>query len=266
MISLIIPTYNPQDYIFECLDSVINQNIPISDFEILIILNGSSLEYKIKLEDYLKNKCKYNIKLIYTKEKGVSIARNIGIDHAKGDFIAFIDDDDIISDNYLMDMQKNAKQDAMVVSNVYTFKNTIQYCEEDYISQAFKRKRRNNNKFYMRSFFSSSCCKLIPKSAIGNKRFNPQFTVGEDSLFMASISNQIKNIYFANKAIYYRRIRDNSASRKEVSIRNIINNAITLSWNFFLIYISNPYSYNFLFFLTRYIAPFKRLFLHKRTK
>ena len=261
MISLIIPTYNPGYYIFECLDSIINQDLLKSEFEVLIVLNGSSEQSRFNLEQYIEKLKEYCINLIVICERGVSLARNVGIDNAKGEIIAFVDDDDILSKSYLSNMLKCMKEKSIVVSNVYSFTNNIKFCYEDYISFAFKKfDDKSGGLFRMRSFLSSSCCKLIPRDMIGNKRFIEKFKVGEDGLFMASISNKIENIILADHAIYYRRIRQNSASRKKEKIWNVFLNSICLSYNYFLIYISKPYSYNFLFFLTRYIAPFKRLF------
>lgn len=260
MISVLVPTYNPNDYIYECLDSLISQNLSKSEYEIILILNGSTYEAKKKIEDYIKQSKISNLRLVETEIKGVSNARNMGLDIAVGNMIAFVDDDDILSDNYLSDLLYYATENAIVVSNVYGFVDDIKECKKDYITNALTRKRNNESLFQMRSFLSSSCCKLIPRSIIGNKRFNTHFKVGEDALFMASISNKIHKVNIANNAVYYRRLRTDSASRKQESLWKIFSNSCLLSWNYLLIYLSNPFSYNLLFFLTRFVAPFKRFY------
>lgn len=100
-ISVIIPTYKPQSYLWECLDSLRNQTFPKSDFEIFLILNGCKDPYQSQIENYLLIHEICNLRLIQTDQLGVSNARNIGLDCANGDYITFIDDDDYVSPYYL---------------------------------------------------------------------------------------------------------------------------------------------------------------------
>ena len=104
-ITVIIPTYNPQNYILDCFESLEKQTF--SDYEVLVILNGEEHPY----EEYLQcklNSYSFRAKLFYSKVKGVSIARNIGLDKAQGEYIAFIDDDDYVPSNYLSELYKIA--------------------------------------------------------------------------------------------------------------------------------------------------------------
>ncbi len=92
LISIIIPFYNEEDYFDSCIQSVLNQTY--KNIEIIIINDGSDTKYLDKLEFY-KNLNSNKIKIIHNKDnKGVSYARNIGIDSARGNYIAFIDSDD----------------------------------------------------------------------------------------------------------------------------------------------------------------------------
>ena len=93
-ISVIVPTYKPDYYIWKCLNSIVSQNLDRRNYEVLIILNGDKEPFFTEIESYLKNNNLNNFHLIYTQEKGVSNARNIGLDRAKGDYICFVDDDD----------------------------------------------------------------------------------------------------------------------------------------------------------------------------
>ena len=93
-ISVIIPTYKPDYYIWECLNSIVSQSLDKGNYEVFIILNGDKEPFFTEIESYLKNNNLNNFHLIYTQKKGVSNARNIGLDRAKGDYICFVDDDD----------------------------------------------------------------------------------------------------------------------------------------------------------------------------
>jgi glycosyltransferase involved in cell wall biosynthesis len=98
-LSIIIPMFNSEKYISRCLDSVIDQNLSNDEYEILIINDGST--------DNSLNICKgyeskhSNIKIISSKNRGQSSARNIGIQNSQGDYIYFIDSDDYIATNSL---------------------------------------------------------------------------------------------------------------------------------------------------------------------
>jgi hypothetical protein len=103
---------------------------------------------------------------------------------------------------------------------------------------------------------------MIPINIVGSRRFDARFANGEDALVMALISDRIKSIEFAEEnVIYYRHIRENSASCKKRSISSKFKNAAKLLFCYLTIYFSSPFKYNFLFFLNRYIAVFKTLFV-----
>src|SRR5690554_1613370 len=93
-LSVIIPTYKPQNYILECIDSLQKQTLNKIFFEVIIVLNGDKEPYYTEVENYIKEHD--NFKIIHTATAGVSNARNIGIDTAKGSHVVFIDDDDFI--------------------------------------------------------------------------------------------------------------------------------------------------------------------------
>ncbi len=96
-LSVIIPLYNSEKYISECLDSLINQNISKDEFEIIVINDGSKDNSLQLVETYAANHS--NI-IIYSQEnKGVAVARNVGIKKANGEYIFFVDSDDYIATN-----------------------------------------------------------------------------------------------------------------------------------------------------------------------
>ena len=94
MISVIIPLYNAENTILAALDSVKNQEGDF-DFEILVINDGSTDKSAEKVQQFIDENPQLNIQLIHQENKGVSSARNAGLRSAKGEWIAFLDSDDV---------------------------------------------------------------------------------------------------------------------------------------------------------------------------
>lgn len=92
IVSAILTTYNgaTRGYLHEAIESVLNQNY--KNFELIIVDDGSNDNTKSQIESYLQSP---NVKYIYQENKGLAAARNLGIKNSKGEFICFLDDDDI---------------------------------------------------------------------------------------------------------------------------------------------------------------------------
>lgn len=263
-ISVIIPSYKPQSYVFDCLNSIFNQTLNINQFEVIIVLNGCCHPYLDELNYYIDNNAPKDlfIKLIQTDILGVSNARNIGLDNAQGEFVSFIDDDDLVSLDYLQDLLLHVDDESISVSNLAQLSTSSICLNKDYISNAFEELKYSAYSLYsFRSFLSSSCCKLIPISIIKSNRFNSNIKIGEDSLFMASISHRIKKINLSDSAIYYRRLRNESASKVRRSFCSKFLNSLCIS--FYMAKILLPKAFTYLplnFVLNRILAPYYILF------
>ena len=112
-LSIIIPYYNADNYISECLESLIDQDIPSDDYEILVIDDGSSAPKDV-LMSYVDNYS--NIHYYYQENSRQGAARNNGIRRAKGDFVIFVDADDVVVRNrlsLLLDYVKNNDLDIL---------------------------------------------------------------------------------------------------------------------------------------------------------
>lgn len=111
-ISVIIPVYNVEKYLCECLDSVINQTL--QDIEIICINDGSKDGSLDILKEYAKNDNR--IVIIDKKNEGVGKTRNIGINKAGGEFVCFIDPDDIYpTQDILESLYVNAKENQVLI-------------------------------------------------------------------------------------------------------------------------------------------------------
>ncbi len=268
MINVIIPTYKPLGYLFDCLKSFQQQDLDPSEYMVKIVLNGDKEPYFSQIEEYLSDNSFENCEILYSEHKGVSYARNYGLDSIieKDGYVVFVDDDDKVSTNFLSGLLDVIENDTSVsLSNERTFFDGSSSEKKGYLAFKFemlKNSINTNSIISYRSFLSTACFKMIPMNVIGSRRFNPNFKNGEDALFMASISCNINEIYLADESvIYYRRIRENSASQRKRSFISKLVNSIKLLLAYMKIYVTSPFKYNFLFFLNRFVAVFKVLFV-----
>ena len=262
-ISVIIPTYKPGEYIWECLSSLEKQTFPKSDFEVIVVLNGCCEPFKGQIEAFIREKMGgMNVEFIQTDTSGVSNARNMALDMAKGDYVAFIDDDDYVSPQYLEGLYSAADEETVSLCYPYAFNDGNPEVQLKYgITESYEHCAKHGCKGLSstdRKFFSGPCMKLIKMSFIHGRRFDVHFRNGEDSLFMFLISDKISKLALAPRtAVYYRRYRPNSAVTRKRSIWKRILNALRLITEYIKIYIKNPKGYNTNFFLTRVLATCK---------
>lgn len=120
-ISVIIPSYKPQSYIWECLDSLCRQTFPKNDFEVILVLNGCKEPYESQIKEYISKHPDIHWRYFQTDQGGVSNARNIGLDAAKGEYITFVDDDDYVSGVYLKELYKKAGMNVISASNTVAY-------------------------------------------------------------------------------------------------------------------------------------------------
>lgn len=99
-ISFIVPAYNVDEFIVKCIDSLIVQNLNTNEFEIIIINDASTDNTKHKIDYILEKYFQYSIEIINNEiNLGLGSSRNIGMKHAKGDYIWFVDSDDFLENN-----------------------------------------------------------------------------------------------------------------------------------------------------------------------
>lgn len=262
-VSIIIPTYKPGEYMISCLDSLCHQTIEKEAFEVIIILNGPREPFFQQLNQYaLCHKDIINIRILYSEIAGVSAARNMGIDEAQGEYIAFIDDDDMVSETYLAQMLASMDDNSVMVSNVLALDDETNETYEYFLTKEYQKlvTCKRPSFFTARRVLSPAWCKLIPKSLIAKDRFPTDFALGEDSLFMFTISKRIKEVRFApSDAIYVIRHRTGSASRRHYDYWFRTKLAFRTTFRYLTIYMRSPLSYDFPFFLSRIAATLRKL-------
>jgi len=252
-ISVIVPTYKPQKYLWECLDSLCSQSMAGGDFEVIVVLNGPKKYYEYSICKYIHENPQICIRYFYSETPGVSNARNLGLDHADGEYVAFIDDDDYISESYLLELYEKSNRDTIGLVYPYAFNDGNPETQLKYsITDEYERCVAKGKQSHLRpkKFFSGPCMKLIHRDIIGERRFDVRFKNGEDSLFMFLISDRMKYVDFTSRdAIYYRRFRENSATTSIKPVSEMLSNC----WQRFKVntklYFSDVKNYN----LRRYL-------------
>lgn len=227
-ISVIIPTYRPQAWLIECLDALYHQTLPKEQFEVILVLNGPKEPYAQQIDGYITSHPTMQIRFIHTEQSGASHARNRGLEQARGAYILFQDDDDYVSRTCLAEMLSLASDRCMVICYPFAFEEGQPGVQAPYsMTDAYDACLVTGNftwKGPARHFFSGPCMKLIPATVIDDRRFDPRFHVGEDSIFMFLISDQIRELHFTSKqAIYYRRYRASSINRAQSFGHSVIN-------------------------------------------
>ena len=103
MISIIVPIYNAEQYLCRCVDSILSQSY--EDFELLLIDDGSVDNSGVLCDEYAVNDSR--VRVFHKKNGGVSSARNIGLMHARGEYITFCDSDDYVCEDWLLEYYKS---------------------------------------------------------------------------------------------------------------------------------------------------------------
>lgn len=187
LISIIVPVYNVEDYISDCIDSILNQTF--KDFELLLIDDGSTDDSGNICDSYIAKDLR--VKVIHTKNHGVSKSRNLGIKNAKGKYIMFCDSDDYV-DMYWCEKLYNSirfNSNSFVLCPYFVY-NQRKDGENIKIENIQENKEIiTNKKFYFSDYkiklSASACNKIYEKEILinNNIKFCESLSLGEDKLF-----------------------------------------------------------------------------------
>lgn len=212
-ISIIIPVYNAEQYLEQCLESVINQSL--KEIEIICVNDGSIDNSLRILEEYSR---KDNRIIIINQENGGSSkARNSALQIAKGEYCLNIDSDDWIEQGYLEAMYEKAKKDKldMVISDVI-----LAYKKNKKILKDIKIEKKLDGYLWIKLFLKHQAMgytwnKLISREKIGNLRYNENIFYWEDVNFLMKLALRCKKIGKIDRAFYNYRQGENNGSRKK---------------------------------------------------
>ena len=212
LISVIIPVFNNEDYLKECIESIINQSY--KHLEIILIDDGSTDNSKKICDEYAQRDSR--IKTIHKANEGVSQTRNLGIDMATGEWITFIDADDYIEKDFIEKTMKSALEEKCDI--VITGYRRLRGEKEETICKK-ESYMLNGREFLLEALSPQegvgfSAMKLIKKSIIKDVRFDSRLKVGEDALFNIMLSENIERAFYLNKDIYIYRVNQVSVVKR----------------------------------------------------
>lgn len=252
-ISVLIPTYKPGWYLQRCLQSIEDQTLSKDNFKVYIALNGSDKSFEKYLKEALKG-FSFKCELFFLEQAGVSNARNFLIDNSVEEFVVFVDDDDVISENYLEELLQASSHDILGITNSYNFFESLENLKENFVGKCFKNlDGTTSSKFKSRKYFSSPWAKMIHRKIIGKVRFDTKLAIGEDSLFMAQLSHRVKAVKkTSDTTSYYVYEREGSATRQRVNKKKELQRIIYLLKEYSKMLLS--FRYDTLFIMTRIAA------------
>lgn len=210
MISIIVPVYKVEPYLEACVRSILRQTY--RDFELILVDDGSPDRCGKICDDLARRD--YRIRVIHQQNGGVSRARNAGIDMASGDWIVFIDSDDLVTPRFLaaFQVQENHQSD-LVIQGWQNLKSG--HLGEKYLFQTQHYHSLREALTHDILTFRGPVCKLFKKSLIDHDqlRFPEGFPYAEDAVFYYSYLVLCSSIQTYNSCRYlYRHDREESAS------------------------------------------------------
>ena len=222
-ISIIIPIYNSEQYLKNCLDSVCNQTL--KNIEIICVNDGSidlSLNI-IQNYSYIDKR----IKIINQSNLGVSAARKNGVLQASAEYIGFIDSDDYIEKDYfekLYNIASFENSDIIVTGNLKEFdkKNTI---KRMLLKYDYKKDLNDREKCKLFVIQTGLCNKIYKKTLITKvlSYYDDNRNDGEDAQLLLFLFLFAEKVTYSNTACYYYRVNSNSLSRKNITIDEVFN-------------------------------------------
>ena len=212
-ISVIVPVYNTEKYLTRCIDSILSQTF--TDFELLLIDDGSKDSSGAICDEYA---AKDNRVRVFHKENvGVSSARNLGLDNAKCEWIAFVDSDDWVENDYLKLLYDN-NDDLVVSACIYEKPNKIVF--ENLIDKQINIGYNNLTDILMKGVFMTPYCALYRYDILEdyNIRFDNLLSSREDTLFDWTYIFYINRIRIISNTSYHYCINVNGLSNKRIDI------------------------------------------------
>ena len=233
MISVIIPVYNVEKYLCECIDSVLGQTY--QDYEVILVDDGSTDSSGTICDKYAETNSR--IKVIHRKNGGLSEARNTGFDAANGEYIYFLDSDDYIRADALERMYEASKKTN---ADIYFFEAEVFYDDKENVDNSVLYERKSDygtissgkaakkmmleNEFYTVVYLHLYRRQFLIENKI---RFYPGI-LHEDNLFSPLAFVRAKSVTHIHDKLYYRRMRSGSIMTTKFDHRNFHGYCVSL--------------------------------------
>lgn len=214
LFSVIVPVYNAEKYIKQCVDSILNQSY--SDFEVILVDDGSPDNCPAICDEYAKKDSR--VKVIHKENGGHTSARLAGVTKSNGEYNVFVDSDDFVANDYLQTFAigvKNGLADIVCVGNVETDGENQKFCPFNKVEDGFYDREEIEKKIFPMllenvaggSFSSTLWGKAIRKGLILPvlSKIDKRIKIGEDAVCIKSCIYKSKGISVFNNCLYYYR-------------------------------------------------------------
>lgn len=215
-ISIVVPVYNTEKYLTYCLDSLLNQDLSQDEYEIVCIDDGATDKCPEILDRYAKeNRC---IRVIHQENQGQSAARNTGLYSAKGEYVWFVDSDDLIDANslgFITKIMSDHQIDELTVGLNRVPEDTVSVPE----SQGFV--YAPEKKLDLRA--TCSGVKVFRRSVIIENQihWHGELKLSDDVLFLYQFELfSKKNVYVQSPRYHYRTVENSTSHQKSEAVIN----------------------------------------------
>lgn len=216
MISIVVPIYNCSRYLNRCIDCIHHQSY--KDWELILVDDGST-DGSGAICDELGRTSGLNVHVIHQPNKGASVARLKGIECSRGDYLTFVDSDDIIEDDYLERLYKVMNQFGVKIAACDQIKH--QEGTELIVDKSGKVMLLDEKPIHDRFFnyqFWGLGGKIYHKSVFEGVYF-PEYTINEDYVVMAQLFNLQKQMAYVPMGLYHYMTHGDSLSHQKLSKR-----------------------------------------------
>ena len=202
-ISIIVPVYNSEEYLDRCLHSVLDQEFPL--YEVILVDDGSTDSSPLICDRYSSTDPRFIT--IHQENKGVSAARNAGINMAQGEYVMFLDSDDVLLPYALDAMIENLAGEDVVIGGYGTFVNDVPSREvKPFMTASYKGhdypRFFENNLIPNCEMLDAPWAKLFRFKVIKDIRFNEDLNYAEDKLFVFQVLSKCDSIMTVSQAVY----------------------------------------------------------------
>lgn len=208
LVTVIVPVYKVEPYLRRCLDSIVNQTY--RNLEIILIDDGSPDNCGVICDEYAE--IDKRIKVIHKKNGGLSSARNVGLDVFKGEYVSFVDSDDVVSLDmieYLYDLLSDNNAEISVCLHEIVRDNHRWISFKNVNNQTVTPKECIKKLLYNDGVDTSACAKLYKASLFNNVRY-PQGKLFEDIATTYKLFFNANRIALGNEAKYSYILRNSS--------------------------------------------------------
>lgn len=212
LVSIIVPVYNTEKYLYRCIDSILEQTY--CNIEIILIDDGSTDNSSSICDSYSSKDKRILVK--HQKNTGQGIARNVGLQEMKGDYVLFVDSDDEMRPDMLEKLvaaTNNGKNDIVLCG--ITINNGIRLVDSIWYNVDYSCTNEKLIFEYISSgkIFTGPICKLFKKTIFENIRF-PSFRANEDAYIMHHLLGKCKNAFFIKEHLYIMNLHSDSTEGK----------------------------------------------------